>query len=302
MKRSFYQKALSSKKPKDLWKIIHRILHPNPKPLNMDPNILNDHFSSTTQRLLGTTPTSHDSLEEMIASLPYCRSDAFSLRKVTHREVLQLLKSMRSDSSTGPDQIPVKFIKLVADIIASPITHILNEQILRNSFPTAWKTARVSPIPKNDSPTDADHYRPISVLPALSKIYERLVLTQLLEYIQQHHILQDTVSGYRKGHSTGTIWLRIKDDIIKAMKKGEITLIAFVDCSKAFDTVDYCTIIKRLHGIGFSHGALNWILKLTISVAEVNLYKLMINNQKLVKFILVYHRAPFWDQCCLTSM
>ena len=145
LKRSFYQKALSSKKPKDLWKIIHRILHPNPKPLNMDPNILNDHFSSTTQRLLGTTPTSHDSLEEMIASLPYCRSDAFSLRKVTHREVLQLLKSMRSDSSTGPDQIPVKFIKLVADIIASPITHILNEQILRNSFPTAWKTARVSP-------------------------------------------------------------------------------------------------------------------------------------------------------------
>ena len=82
---------------------------------------------------------------------------------------------------TGPDQIPVKFIKLVANIIASPITHILNEYILRNYFPSAWKIARVSPIPKNDSPTNADHYRPISVLPALSKIYERLVLTQLLD-------------------------------------------------------------------------------------------------------------------------
>ena len=82
----------------------------------------------------------------------------------------------------------------------------------------------------------------------------------MLEYIQQHEVLQDTISGYRKGHSAGTILLRIKSDIIKAMKKGEVTLIAFADFSKAFDTVDYCTILERLHAIGFSHGALNWVL------------------------------------------
>ena len=114
-------------------------------------------------------------------------------------------------------------------------------------------------MPKNELPTDVDYYRPISVLPVLSKIYERLVLTQLLEYIQQWNVLRDTVSGYWQEHSTSTILLRIRDDIIKAMKKGEVTLIAFADFSKAFDTVNYRAILKLLHSIGFSHGALTWI-------------------------------------------
>ncbi len=101
---------MSSKKPKELWKIIHRNLHPNPKPINTDPDMLNEHFNSTTQLLLGTTPTSHDNLEAMIDSLQYNMSDTFCLRKVTHKEVLQQLKLMRSDSSTGPDQIPWCFL------------------------------------------------------------------------------------------------------------------------------------------------------------------------------------------------
>ena len=155
LKRSFYQKALSSKKPKELWNVIHRILRPNPKPINMDPDILNEHFNSTTQRLLGTTPTSYDNLKAMIDSLHFNMSDSFCLRKVTHKEVLQQLKSMRSDSSTGSAQIPVRFVKLDAEIIASPLTHTLNEYVVKNSFPVAWKVARVSSIPKNDSPSDA---------------------------------------------------------------------------------------------------------------------------------------------------
>ena len=69
----------------------------------MDPDMLNEHFNSTIQRLLGTTPTSHDKLKVMIDSLHYNMSDTFRLRKATHKEVLQQLKSMRFDSSTGSD-------------------------------------------------------------------------------------------------------------------------------------------------------------------------------------------------------
>ena len=98
--------------------------------------MLNEHFNSTTQRLLGTTPRSHVNLDLMMDSLQYNMSDiTFCLRKVTHKEVLQQLKLMRFDSSTGPDQIPVKFIKLVAEIIASPLTHILNKYVQKESFP-----------------------------------------------------------------------------------------------------------------------------------------------------------------------
>ena len=102
---------------------------------------------------------------------------------------------------------------------------------------------------------ESDHYQPMAILPVLSKVYERL-----LEYVELERLFQDTASGYRKGHSTTTVLLRIRDDIIQAMKKGELTLIAFADFSKAFDTVDYSIVIRKLHAIGLSKSALLWIL------------------------------------------
>ena len=144
IKRSFYQKALPSKKPKELWQIIHRILHPNPQPVKADPDNLNNHFSSTAQRLLGSTPLTKDELGEMINSLPaHEHLNLFNLRQVTHREVLKELTTMRNDSSTGPDQIPAKYLKLVAEYISSPLTHIINSFISCQRFPGSWKQARV---------------------------------------------------------------------------------------------------------------------------------------------------------------
>ena len=80
---------------------------------------------------------------------------------------------MRYDCSTGNDQISAKYLKLNTDIIASPLTHILNSFISMSSFPEAWKVALVSPIPKVESPFESDHYRPIAILPAISKVFEK---------------------------------------------------------------------------------------------------------------------------------
>ena len=101
----------------------------------------------------------------------------FTLRKVTFEEVLKEINRLRSDSSTGCDQIPVKYIKLGKDHLAGPLMHIIDACIAASMFPHVWKTARVSPIPKIDQPIDRSDFRPVSILPALSKIYERLVLS-----------------------------------------------------------------------------------------------------------------------------
>ena len=130
IKRSFYQKALSSRKPKELWQTIHRILHSNPQSIKADPDDLNNHFSFIAQRLLGSTPSTEHQLGEMINSLPvHEHLNLFNLRHVTHTEVLKELTTIRNDSSTGPDQIPAKYLKLVAEYIASPLTHIINSFI-----------------------------------------------------------------------------------------------------------------------------------------------------------------------------
>ena len=118
-------------------------------------------------------------------------------------------------------------------------------------FPHQWKTARVVPILKVNYPRDTTDYIPISILLKLSKNAERLILKQLLSHIEEQLLLKSTVTGYRKGHSTGTTLLKFKDDIKKAMKSGEVTLATLVDFSKAFDTIAHDRVTKQ-HKLGFS--------------------------------------------------
>ena len=119
-----------------------------------------------------------------------------------------------SDTSTGIDQIPVKFVKLAEVHISGPLTHVINSAT--SSFPRLWKIARISPIPKADEPLSDADYRLISILPTLSKVFERLVLNQLIVYINEEALLGPTVSGFRKGHSTTTVLLGIRDALIRA--------------------------------------------------------------------------------------
>ena len=129
----------------------------------------------------------------------------------------------------------------------------------QNVFPSLWKVARISPIPKNSIATNPDEFRPISVLPILSKVYEKVILRQLCHYIESDRIYSPTQSGFRKGHSCSTILLKLRDDIVKSMNRGEVTLSLAADYSKAFDTVNYNTLIARLKELRFSASALKLI-------------------------------------------
>ena len=219
-KRTFYSKALSSKRSKVVWSIIHRILNPNRKRIRQDPDDLNKFFVTTSERILP---------------------------KVRFYEVNKQLNSIRNDCSTGHDHLPVYYLKLASQYIVSPLTHIINECIAQNKFPSLWKIGRISPIPKINDPIKNSDFRPVSVLPILSKVYERLVLSQLVEHIESSTLYKETMSGFRKGHSTAAVPLKLKDDILKAMKNGEITLAVFTDYSKAFDTVDFQMLLNKLH-------------------------------------------------------
>ena len=129
----------------------------------------------------------------------------------------------KNQTSTGHDQIPAKFVKLVADTISGPLTTIINNCIMQSYFHLSWKKAKISPIPKTDHPTAFEHFRPISILPALSKVFEKLVANQMIGFCERESALRDTISGFRRGHSTTTVLMGIRDDLIRAMKK-EVTL------------------------------------------------------------------------------
>ena len=147
----------------------------------------------------------------------------------------------------------------MAETLASPLTHILNNCVSNQTFPSSWKLAHISPIPKSNDPKCNDDYRPISILPVLSKIYEKLILRQIADFLSDEDILHQNISAYRKGHSTTTALLAMRDEIRNAMNRGEITLAVMADFSKAFDTVTYKTILLKLHAQGFSKDSLRWI-------------------------------------------
>ena len=258
-KRSFMITALSSKRPKEVWSTIHRILHPSQLPLRADPDDLNRHFASTAERVTASSPVLNEDIYRLINRLTDDSHSSFRFRHVTHQEVLRAIEGLRSDCSTGPDNIPAKFVKLVAENLASPLTHIINSCLNRNEYPLLWKTARISPIPKVGEPRTNDDYRPISILPVLSKVYEKLALRQITDFLTENAILQSNISSYRKHHLTTTTMLAIRDDIMKAMKRGEITLAVMADFSKAFDTVAFEKILSKLHQMGFSRSTLQWI-------------------------------------------
>ena len=121
------------------------------------------------------------------------------------------------------------FIKPVVEFLVSPQTFVINSYIPTSSFPDASETARISPIPKITQPVELKDYRPVSILPVLSKVYEKFVLQQLAVIIERKSVCHQYQSGHRKNHSTATLLLILHDDIKKAMKSSEVTIAIFTD-------------------------------------------------------------------------
>ena len=146
------------------------------------------------------------------------QENAFQLQPVTYENIEKCIKMIQNDCSTGYDHIPASFIKPVSEFLVSPITFIINNLIKINQVPDIWKLARISPIPKIQLPVELKDYRPVSILPILSKIYERVVLEQITNFIEKKLIYHHYQSCYRKNHSTATLLAKLRNDIKKAMK------------------------------------------------------------------------------------
>lgn len=129
------------------------------------------HFSSSAQRPLDVTATSYVELADLVDSLPEDSTDraCFRLSWVTREEVLKTIKTLKYDCSSGPDQTPTKSVKLVAGYLVEPLTIIVNGCITNVYFRKLRKIARVSSISEVDNPITNDQFRPISILPVLSK-------------------------------------------------------------------------------------------------------------------------------------
>ena len=136
--------------------------------------------------------------------------------------------------------------------MAKSITELCNLSMRLDGFPDACKIAKVKPLFKKGSKSDPSNYRPISLLPLLSKVLERVVLSQIKEFLSFNKILYDYQSGFRKNHSTDTCLSFLNDKILKGFDDDLVTGMILIDLQKAFDMIiSHDTLLRKLSIIVF---------------------------------------------------
>ena len=187
------------------------------------------------------------------------RKCSFQFKVVHPDEVMKIVTGLNNTKSSGLDEIDVFTVKLIIDDILPALTHIVNLSLSTSTFPMKWKTSKVIPLFKKGDPLNPKNYRPVALLPILSKVLEKIVFNQVVEYIERNKILHPSHHGSRANFNTSTAVIEMQSYWIDAMERGEVTGVMMLDLSAAFDLVDHRLLLQKLDLMGFDETALNWV-------------------------------------------
>lgn len=234
-----------------------------------DPNKINNYFASFLQNV-------SNNCDEQIEYYNNNYKDiniSFQFKLTTVDEVNACLHNIKT-VAYGVDGISSTMLKYCSPFIDQFITHIINCCIEQNYFPHLWKEAIGKPLPKIRDPTTFSDLRIVSILPAMSKVFERILHNQIYEYTILNNILSDSQCGFRKGFCTATALAAVTDEILHALDNGLVSVLVLLDFSKAFDTINHKLICTKLKYYGFLPPAIS----LLTSYLSDRSQKVVVNN------------------------
>ena len=184
----------------------------------------------------------------------------FRLKSVHPDIVYKIIGGLKNSKSTGLDNIDTNIVKLVRNEVTPSLSHIVNLSIQTSTFPELWKHAKVVPLlkPGSEDLLAPKSYRPVALLPVLSKVLERVVFLQTVQYMNDHKLMHPNHHGFRAQHSTTTAMLQLYDSWVDAANRGELAGVVLIDQSAAFDCVDHSLLLSKLKLYGWDDNALAW--------------------------------------------
>ena len=172
--------------------------------------------------------------------------------------VQKYLKNLQRAKACGLDQLPPNLLKDAANEIAPSPTYILNLSPTTSTVPTGWKKAKVSPIYESGLTTELENYRPISVLPIVSKIMEREVHRQLYEFLDETKLISKHQFDFQRKKSTELAAIALLDQVRRAVDNGNLLGACFIDLQKAVDTISHNNLISKLERYDVRDKELDW--------------------------------------------
>ena len=181
-----------------------------------------------------------------------------SFSPISVDQVSAALSAIDAAKSTGHDELPALVLKQCSTVLAPSLTRIFNMSLSLGCVPSSFKIANITPLHKGGSKTDPANFRPISLLPIVSKILERFVQQQMTTYLQDHGLLPETQFAYRRHHSTEDAACFAVNRWLLRRHERSVSGLAFVDMSKAFDRVKHQYLIEDLFNLGVAGTSLRW--------------------------------------------
>lgn len=212
-----------------------------------------------------------------IKTISYNDNSLFML-PVVPQDVLRVIRSLKNKKSVGHDGISTIVVKFVGNIIALPLSHIINLSISLGTFPTSLKKVIIKPLHKKDNKEDISNYRPIALISVFSKIFEKLIYESIYSFLDKHNILCEEQKGFRKNKNINMAIYDLLDTVLRNVDNKTPVCAIFSDMSKAFDHVRHDILLKKLYAYGIRGNILNLIKSYLIGrkqyteISRINLH------------------------------
>ena len=216
-----------------------------------------EHFMNVGKQFAEKITKPKTPAEDYLCKKRMSRESIF-LTPVVEGEVHKLINRLPNKLSSGIDNINNVLLKTIKHSVVKPLTGIFNSSLEKGTFPALMKTAIVIPLHKGKSIHDLGNFRPISLLLTISKLLEKVMYTCVYDFLNETHQIYESQYGFRAKHSCEHAIGELLSAITKNIKTGKQTVSAFLDLSKAFDTLEHLVIFKKFERYGLRGPCLDW--------------------------------------------